>query len=147
MWVLVALVPPLGHAVWALARSAGEADGASPLQIALAAALLELALFFGLVAAVVAAARMRGTRPSLLHVVRSIAWAQAPAALYFLGLLPPITHFMPLLPLVLAVRSVTSIRAAMVAARLPLLLAVIAVLAGAALGVLVGFATAAAIYS
>ncbi|MGH2378812.1 MAG: hypothetical protein ACRDGT_10090 [Candidatus Limnocylindria bacterium] len=143
----MALIPPIGHAVWALARSAGEVNGASPVAIALAAAMLELSLFAGLVAAVVGAARMNGARVTPLELVRRLALAQSPAALYFLGLVPAITHFAPLLPLVLAARLATSVRVTVHVERLGAAVAVAAVLIGSAVGVLLGFATASLIYS
>ncbi|MGH2713035.1 MAG: hypothetical protein ACRDM7_03960 [Thermoleophilaceae bacterium] len=146
-WVVVALIPPIGHAAWALARSTGEVDSASPVAISLAAALLEVSLFVGLVFAVLAAARLNGTRLPLLTVVRPLAWAQAPAALYFLGLVPAITYFMPLLPLVLAARVGMSVRAAIRIARLSSAVAVTAVILGSAAGVLFGFAAASLMYS
>ncbi len=146
-WVVVALIPPIGHAAWSLARSTGEVAGASPVAIALAAVLLEASIFVGLLLAVLVAARLNGTRLPLLTVARSLAWAQAPAALYLLGLIPAITYFMPLLPLVLAARVVMTVRAAIRICGLNLPVAVVAVLVGSAAGVLVGFAAASVIYS
>lgn len=146
-WVIVALIPPIGHAAWSLARSKGEVGDASPVAIVLAAALLEVALFVGLVFAVVAAARLTGAPQSLLTVVRPLAWAQAPAALYFLGLIPAITYFMPLLPLVLLARLVMSVRAASRIARLSSPVALLAVVVGSVAGIMFGFLAADLIYS
>lgn len=146
-WVVVALIPPIGHAAWSLVRSTGEVGGASPAAIALAAVLLEASIFAGLLLAVLAATRLNGTQLPLLTVVGPLAWAQAPAALYFLGLIPAITYFMPLLPLVLLARVAMSVRVAVRIARLNLPVAVVVVLVGSAAGVLFGFAAASVIYS
>ena len=80
-------------------------------------------------------------------MVGPLAWAQAPAALYFLGLIPTLTYLMPLLPLVLLARLVLSVRAAVRIARLNLPVAVVVVLLGSAAGVLFGFAAASLIYA
>ena len=146
-WVVVALIPPIGHAAWSLARSTGEVGGASPVAVALAAMLLEASIFVGLLLAVLAAARLNGTHLPLLTVIGPLARAQAPAALYFLGLIPAVTYFMPLLPLVLLARLVLSVRAAVRIARLNRPVAVVVVLLGSAAGVLFGFAAASLIYS
>lgn len=142
--VAVALIAPLGHAMWALARSADDGDRTT---IALAAALLELLLFAAVASAIFVAARFTHTRPRPLALLRALGLAQAPAALYFLGLLPPLTQFMPLLALALVLRFVTSVQVALRVARLPLGTAFAAVLVGAATGVLAGFAVASLVYA
>lgn len=76
-----------------------------------------------------------------------LGFAQAPSILYFLGLLPPLNQFMPLLPLALIWRFATSLQVALRVARLHLAVATISVLAGAGAGVLLGFAVASWIYA
>ncbi|MDQ3401433.1 MAG: hypothetical protein M3470_10565 [Chloroflexota bacterium] len=142
--VAIALVAPLGHAIWALARSADDGD---PWRIALAAALLELLLFAGVAGAVFVAVRLSDTRPRPPGLLRALGFAQVPAALYVLGLLPPLTHFTPLLAIALALRFVTSVQVALRVARLPPSTAVAAVLLGAVAGIIAGFAVASLTYA
>ncbi|MGH2450797.1 MAG: hypothetical protein ACRDGE_05925 [Candidatus Limnocylindria bacterium] len=135
-----------GHAAWALARSAQEPGSADRLTVALAAISLEVLLFLALGAAIFTIARSSGRDIGVLSLLRPLGFAQAPAVLYVFGLLPPLTHFMPLLPLVLAWRLGTSVLVAVHIARLRLPVAVATVLAGAAAGVFLGFTAASCLY-
>ncbi|MGH2451892.1 MAG: hypothetical protein ACRDGE_11625 [Candidatus Limnocylindria bacterium] len=145
--ILVALSAPTGHAAWALARSRGD-DAATPAMIALAAALLEVLIFLALGAAILVAARIAtGTAPRGTELLRPLGFAQVPAFLYFLGLLPPLTQFMPLLPLALIWRIATTLQVARSVTQLPSAVAALAVLVGGGAGVFLGFAVASWIYA
>lgn len=142
--VALVLSASLGHAMWALARWPDDGDHT---VVAIAAATLELLLFASVAGAILAAARLEGTRARPLALLRALGLAQAPAALYFLGLLPPLTHFVPLLVLVLVLRFATGVLVARVVASLPLGTAFAAVRVGAATGIFAGFAVASLVYA
>lgn len=132
-----------GHAAWATARSV---EGPRPPVIA-AAALLELLVFAGLSATGIAVALLLRRRIRTGDLLRGLGIAQAPGLLYFLGLLPPLTHFAPLLPIVLALRAVRSAAALDRIAGVALPIGLGAILLGGAAGAAAGFILAAILYA